>query len=99
MFERFDYTEYENHLAFNMLSLILHHEGIKSILQELALKLINATFVPIKNELNKVSCASDLPKDYYFLIQEMVAEQTCDKRQYGAIYPNLSKKDFSSIIC
>lgn len=94
---RKDFIEIENHLAYEMLEESLINPNIKQALKDISSLLLFNVLTPIREKLIKVGQFSELPIEYQEIIKNLAAEHTAEKRQYGAVMPEVaSSKD---IIC
>ncbi len=75
----------ENELAQKMLEEAVNNKKIKRALIEISTILISQTLEPIKKELESVTQFSALPKEFREMLENLAAEHSAEKRQYGAL--------------
>ncbi|HVE44758.1 MAG TPA: hypothetical protein VNC84_06460 [Gammaproteobacteria bacterium] len=81
--------EVENKLAYNMLEEAVTNADVKRALREISLVLISNVLMPIRQKLSEVRQFSDLPKEYREMLENLAAEHSAEKRQYGAVMPEV----------
>lgn len=81
--------EVENALSYKMLEEAAANTVIKQTLREISLVLISNVLTPIRQKLKEVKQFSDLPKEYQEMLENMAAEHSAERRQYGALMPEI----------
>lgn len=92
-----DPIQIENELAYKMLKEAANNKDIKKTLSDISLPLIDKVIKPLREEINKTQDYSKLPKEYQEALENLAAEHSSEKLQYGALMPEFkSSKDILS---
>ncbi len=86
---RKNYIEIENELAHKMLKEATTNNDIKKVLLEISVVLIAKVLTPIRQALTETKQFSDLSKPYQEMLENLAAEHSAEKLQYGALMPEV----------